>query len=201
VSAALCFSPGPAEGQATPPPRLPPGTPVTFIADDTVNVSAVRPGGRYRVHLDRDLVLDGTIVAPAGTHAVLIVVDKAPASARPALTVAIGEFNVRGGELPVRVIDDIVPAMVAGTLIPARTMGIVEEVDGAVVVRVPLPFALSTDPPTSIFSPLPAKTPPPPTIHARPRSTPSPAPVPSPTDSPRPPDEATLSPAPSPAPS
>ena len=112
----------------------------------------------------------------------------------PAIVIAIGRFNVRGGELPVTPVRATVTEVHVGTTIATRTMGSVEENGTHTVIRVPLPFALPADTPNAAFTPVPARTassrlfsPPPrrvrrpaPSRSASPTPTPSPSPSPSP---------------------
>ena len=160
------------------------GTPVTFVADDSVNTQTVRPGSTFKIHLRDELVIDGTTVAPAGTAARLIVIDRAPRSGGGnTLQIAIEDFKVRGGELPVAVLQPAVDVIALGTVIHAKTMGTVEQLDGRTVIRVPLPFTLPDDTPNGFYTPLPARTASARTVppaRAR-RPTPSPAPTASPT--------------------
>jgi hypothetical protein len=158
--AALCIPTALALAQTPPNPQLLPiGTRLDFVADDTINVDTVRPGGRYRAHLLHDLSLDGTTLAAAGTFARLIVTDKVR---RPdgstELRIALGEFHLKQGELPVAPLAGAVSTLAAGTVIPAQTLGIVERVTDRIVISVPVPVPLSTDPPNSAYRALPAKT-------------------------------------------
>jgi hypothetical protein len=147
---------------------LPAGTPLTFVADDSINTQTVRPGSVFKVHLRGDVVLDGTTIAATGTTARLIVVDRTPRTGSGnTLQIAIEGFRIRGGELPVAPLRPAVDVLVAGTEIPTRTMGTVEQLDGRTVIRVPLPFALPLDVPNGAFTPVPART-------AQPRVVPSP---------------------------
>ena len=138
---------------------LPAGTPLTFVADDTINTQTVRPGSAFKVHLRGDVVLDGTTIAANGTTARLVVIDRTPRTGGGnTLQIAIEGFKVRGGELPVALLQPSVEALAAGTAIGTKTMGTVEQIDGRTVIRVPLPFALPADVPNGFFTPVPART-------------------------------------------
>jgi len=117
--AALCIPSGLALAQTPPGHSLPPGTRLDFIADDTINVDTVRAGGQYRVHLARALVLDGTPLAPAGTIARLIVTEKIRRTDGVSeLRLALGEFHLRQGELPLTPVTPGVSAVTTGMIIP-----------------------------------------------------------------------------------
>jgi hypothetical protein len=158
--AALCIPAALAQAQAPPAAHLlPAGTRLDFVADDTVNADAVKAGGRYRVHLAHDLLLDGTAIAAAGTPARLIVTDKekaADGSAQVFFTLA--EFKLRAGELPVTAVDAIVAGVKPGQTIPALTGGSVERTAERVVIHVPVPVELSSDDPHAAYVPPPMKT-------------------------------------------
>jgi hypothetical protein len=189
VSAALCIPVGLALAQTPPPsPVLPAGTRLDFVADDSINVDTARPGGRFRIHLAHDLVLNGTPLAVAGTSARLVVTEK---EARPdgsaALHLTVAEFKLRAGELPVAPLTPIVSAVSAGTVIPAETLGTVERDADRTVIRVPVPVPLSSDVPYAPFRPAAPKSPEP-LRSPRPRgATPTPLPTTfNPPDSPAP---------------
>ena len=172
---------------------LPAGTPLTFVSDATVDLKTVRPGRVFKVHLHDELVLGKTVIAAAGTTAQLVILDRVTqAGGAPAVVIAIGDFNVRGGELPVTPVRATVTAMEVGTQIATRTMGSVEAQSGRTVIRVPLPFALPADTPNAAFTPVPARTnagrifSPPPRGVRRPSPSPSPSPTPIPTPTPSP---------------
>ena len=159
MAAALCIPSGLVLAQASSSAHvLPSGTPLDFIADDTINIESVRPGGQYKVHLVKDLILDGTPLASAGTSARLVVTAKTKTASGTSLRIALDNFKLKAGELPVAPIVPDVSVMVAGTDIAARTIGLVERTPDRIVIRVPVPFALSTDKPSSFFTPLPART-------------------------------------------
>jgi hypothetical protein len=158
--AALCIPTALVLAQTPPAPQLLPlGTRLDFVADDTINVDSVRPGGRYRAHLLRDLSLDGTILAAAGTVVRLIVTDKVRhPDGSTELRIALGEFRLQPGELPVAPLAGTVSAVTAGTVIPAQTLGIVERAADRIVISVPVPVPLASDPPNFPYRAVPAKT-------------------------------------------
>ena len=175
--AALCIPTGLALAQTPPLHSLPPGTRLDFVADDTINGDTVRPGGQFRIHLAHALVLDGTPLAPAGATARLIVTDNIRrADGSTELRIALGEFRLRQGELPLSAVTPGVPAVTAGMLIPATTAGSVERTADRIVISVPAPVPLSTNPPNAAYSPFPALTPPP--LRPVPRRGATPTPLP-----------------------
>ena len=176
--AALCIPAAIALAQGPPAPHvLPAGARLDFIADDTVSADTVRPGGRFRVHLAHDLLLDGTALAPAGTVARLVVIDKDKATdGTSELYIALTEFKLRQGELPVSPLDAIVAGVKPGQTIPAQTGGSVERTADRVVIRIPVPVTLSSDEPHASYVPPPLKTPAP--VLPPPRKGASPSPVP-----------------------
>lgn len=168
---------------------LPAGTPLTFVSDASADVKTVRPGSVFKVHLLGELDLAGTILAAPGTSAQLVVLDRiTQPGGVPAIVIAIGSFTIRGGELPVTPVRPNLTALQVGTTIATRTMGSVEASGTRTVIRVPLPFALPTDAPNAVFTPVPARTassrltPPPRRVRR-----PTPVPSPSPSASPSPP--------------
>jgi hypothetical protein len=165
---------------------LPTGTSLTFVSDATVDPKTVRPGRVFKVHLRDELALDGTTIAAAGTVAQLVVLDRVTQTGgKAAIVIAIGNFNVRGGELPLTPVAATVATLESGTLIATRTMGSVEQIGTRTVIRVPLPFSLPADAPNGAFTPVPARTNGP-VVRPRPVRRPSPSPTPSPTDTPSP---------------
>lgn len=175
---------------------LPTGTSLTFVSDATLDPKTVRSGRVFKVHLRDELVLDGTTIAAAGTTAELVVLDRVTETGgKPAIVIAIGKFNVRGGELPLTPVTATIATLELGTLIPTHTMGSVEQIGTRTMIRVPLPFSLPADTPNGAFTPVPARTSGPPVVRPRPVRRPTPSPAPSPTPS------ATDPPSPSDAPS
>jgi len=159
---------------------LPAGTVVVFISEGHLDVGA-RPGSTVAVHLRDALVLDGVAVAPAGAKARLLLSGSANQDGRREAAISVDRFAVSGGTLPVTPVDPLLPAIEPGTEIAARTQGIVERVGNRYSVRIPFPFALSTDRPAAYYTPTPARTAPPNSMIPRRRG---PSPTPSPTASP-----------------
>ena len=155
--AALCVSTILA---AAPPPTLPSGTLLTFVADDAVEARSVRPGGSYKAHLRDELILDGVVLAPAGTSVQLLVADveRNPGAVRMRIALQHFPINVAASELPVVPLTPLVDAVPAGLVIVARTVGSVVQDGDRIVVRSSLPFALSTDAPNAFFTPIPFRT-------------------------------------------
>ncbi len=183
--AALCIPAGLALAQ-TSTDQLPAGTRLDFVADDSVNATTAHPGGRFRVHLLHDLVLNGSALAPAGTAATLLVTEGArhDADGPPQMTVTLVEFRLPAGELPVAPLTASVTGITAGSAIPAQTMGSVERTGGRVVIHVPVPVPLPSDALNAAFTPFPARTVEP--LLPRPRRSAPPLPSPSPSPSPAP---------------
>ena len=159
---------------------LPTGTSLIFVSDATVDPKTVRPGRVFKVHLLAELVLDGTMIAAAGTPAQLVVLDRVTESGgKPAMVIAIGNFNVRGGELPVTPVTATVATLESGGRIATHTMGSIEQIGTRTIIRVPLPFSLPVDPPNGAFTPVPARTNGPGVVRPRPVRRPHPSPAPS----------------------
>jgi len=191
----LACSSGLALAQSETAGVLPVGTTLTFVSDATVDPKTVGPGRVFKVHLRDDLVLAGTMLAATGTLAQLVVLDRVTeVGGAAAIVIAVGGFNVRGGELPVTPVRPTISAIVPGTLIATRTMGSVEERNGRTMIRVPLPFALPADKPHAAYTPVPARTANPRIVSPPPRGVRRPSPTPSPTP------EATPTPEPTPEP-
>jgi hypothetical protein len=189
VTAALALSASVALAQPS-PSRIAAGTILDFVSDDAINVQTVRPGGEYRAHLKSDLVLDGRTIAPAGSPARLIVVDRLRlVDGRTMLQVALSHFHLPPGDLPLAPVEPVVETIAAGTLIPAKTEGSVEHIDDRLVIRIPLPFLPPNDTPFGFYTPVPARTAAPRAVGERPPRRPTPTPA------------ATAPPAPAPVPS
>jgi hypothetical protein len=169
---------------AAPPPQhvLPAGTAVVFVTDAPLDAGR-RDGDVVTVHLRDALVLDGTTLAPAGTHAVLLVGRSVTTGGKRVEAVSLERFSVSAGLLPVRAVEPIVPPVPAGATIEARTLAEVDHLGERYSIRIPFPFRLSGDQPASAYTPTPARTAPPRSVmkpEPRPTATPSPTASPDP---------------------
>jgi hypothetical protein len=160
-------------------PALPIGSPLTIIADETVD-PRVRPGSEFRAHLRDPLTVGGTLVATAGTAARLVVTAKETAKdGAPAYRIAIIGLNLGlAGTLPVAPTTPTVGHVTAGMAIPATTLAAVGFEQGKIRVVVPLPFKLSNESPNGGYTPAPLRTAGP-VITRRGKPGPSPTPTPS----------------------
>jgi hypothetical protein len=195
--AVLCLPPGLALAQTSTAYTLPIGTRIDFIADDAVNTATVRPGGSFRIHLAQPLTLDGMPLATAGTPARLLVADtfKRP-DGTVMLSIALGGFRLKAGELPLTPIDVNLSAVTPGMTIAASTLGSIERAQDRIVIRVPVPAQLSSAAPISAFTALPALTPAP--LLPVPRRGASPTPLPTTFNPPEPSDAPSDAPSASP---
>jgi hypothetical protein len=162
--------------QATAEPaqqQLPPGSAVVFVCDGHLDVGA-KPGSSTRVHLRDALTLDGTVVAPAGTAARLVVGGVVNAGGKRQASITVEDFTTKYGLLPVRAKTALLGGIDPGVTIEATTLARVERIGDRIAIVVPFPFRLSTDVPLSVYTPTPAKTAPLPSA----RSTPHPTSVP-----------------------
>lgn len=139
---------------------LPAGSVVVFVTDASLDTGR-REGDVVRVHLRNSLLLDGTILAAAGTRAELVVggITAPDGKRRPA--VSIERFSIDAGLMPVKAVRPIVAPVAAGAEIEAVTMAEVDHIDDRWSIRIPFPFRLSGDQPASAYTPTPARTPPP----------------------------------------
>lgn len=157
---------------------MPSGTRLDFVADDTINVETVRTGGRFRAHLAQPLTLEGTQLAPAGATAHVFVTDKVM---RPdgshAIDIALGDFRLKAGELPIAPLTPTVSEFVPGTVVSAVTQGSIERMGDRIVIRVPVPMPLSTLAPNPAYTAYPAVTPAPIVPGPRRGATPTPLPT------------------------
>lgn len=158
---------------------LPAGTAVVFVTDAQLDPGR-REGDVVAVHLRDALVLDGTVLAAAGTRAYLLVgsVEGPNGTRRPA--VSLERFTITPGLLPVKAVAPIVPPVPAGAQIDARTEAEIDHIGDRYSIRVPFPFRLSNDAPSSAYTPTPARTASPSMLLQRPRRGSSPSPAPSP---------------------
>ncbi|HEY0395703.1 MAG TPA: hypothetical protein VGD01_14485 [Candidatus Elarobacter sp.] len=152
---------------------LPAGTAVVFVTDAALDARP-RDGDVVRAHLRDNLVLDGTIVAAAGTHAELVAATAIGPDKTRHTSVSIDRFSITAGLMPVKPVEPIVPPVPAGTPIEATTLAEVDHIGDRWSIRLLFPFRLSNDPPASAYTPTPARTAPP-SIQV-PRGRPTPAP-------------------------
>jgi hypothetical protein len=161
---------------AAPAATLPAGSVLTFVTDDALDLKTARAGNHIRAHLRSDLVVGGSIVAPSGTPAGVLITDIRHDAGAVRIRFALDHFALRSaGELPVEPLTPVVDAIPAGVAVPARTAGIVVVDGDRTIVRVPVPFPLSSDAPSAAFRSLPYRTLPPATAPSgdRPSSAPS----------------------------
>jgi hypothetical protein len=154
---------------------LPAGTAVVFVTDANLDAGR-REGDAVSVHLRDALTLDGTVLAPAGTRARLLVGGTSGPDGKRIPAFVLDHFSISAGLLPVKPLVPIVPPLATGAEIEARTLANVDNFGDRLSIRVPFPFGLSGDQPASQYTPTPART-------AAPRNPmkPSPAPTPFPT--------------------
>ncbi|HEY0383364.1 MAG TPA: hypothetical protein VGC72_14310 [Candidatus Elarobacter sp.] len=171
-----------ATAQSRPQHVLPTGSAVVFVTDANLDAGR-REGDVVSVHLRDALTLDGTVLAPAGTRARLLVGGTTGPDGKRVAAFVLDRFSISAGLLPVKPLVPIVPPLAAGAQIEARTLAEVDNFGDRVSIRVPFPFGLSGDQPASMYTPTPART-------AAPRNPmkPSPAPTPYPTAPPAAPD-------------
>ena len=175
---ALCIPPALALAQSPANHALPAGTRLDFIADDTINVDTVRAGGQFRVHLAQPLMLDGSQLAAAGTAARLFVTEKMKQpDGSNAIQIALGDFHLKQGEMPVVPVNLTITVVVPGTVVPAITQGSIERSGDRIVIRVPVPMSLSTLAPSAPYTAYPAVTPAPVVPGPRRGATPTPLPT------------------------
>jgi hypothetical protein len=180
MGAALCIPAAWAGADA--PVALPSGTALTFVSDATVDPRTVHPGNRFRVHLQTDLRLGPVLLAAASTPADLVVV-AVVRMPTPGLRIALERFVLPGiGDVPLRAATPEVDRIDAGGTVAATTAGVVDLVAGRAVIRVPLPFPLTGDPPNAPFRAQPARTTEPVLRPRRPGDPPAAAPSPTPVD-------------------
>ena len=158
ATAFLLLSAAWATAQSRQPHVLPAGTAVVFVTDSNLDAGR-REGDVVSVHLRDALTLDGTVLAPAGTRAYVVVGENVNAAGkRVSTTYSLDRFSINAGLLPVKAAEPIVPPLAAGTEISATTLAAVDHVGDRWSIRVPFPFQLSGDQPASVYTPTPART-------------------------------------------
>ncbi len=165
-----------ANATAEPPQHaLPAGSTVVFVVDGHLDIAA-RRGSTVRVHLRDDLVLDGKVLAAAGTPAQLVIGGTTTEHGARVAVVGIDDFTSTIGLIPVRPAFGA-PAIEPGTMIEAQTLARIDHLGDRFAITVPFPFRLSNEPPLSVYTPTPAKTANPVIIQrGKPRTLPSPGP-------------------------
>ncbi len=166
---------------------LPSGTAVVFVTDSNLDPGR-REGDVVSVHLRDALTLDGTVLAPAGARARVLVGGTDTPDGKRIRAYSLDRFSINAGLLPVKAVDPIVAPLPAGAEIAATTLAAVDHVGDRWSIRVPFPFQLTGDQPASSYTPTPARTASP---KMQMKREPSPTPTAQPTTSP-----ASASPAP-----
>jgi hypothetical protein len=156
---------------------LPAGSAVAFVTDAPLNPGR-REGDVIAVHLRDNLILDGTILAAAGSRADLVVGGTAGPDGKRRPLYTLERFTLNAGLMPVRSIEPIVPPLAAGATIEATTQAEVDHIGDRYSIRLPFPFRLSNDPPASAYTPTPARTAPPALPIGRRGATPAPTSAP-----------------------
>jgi len=168
---------------------LEPGATVIFVSDSNVD-SRVGRNSSFRAHLKDRLVHGDVVIAEPGMTVQLTVVDKnMRIDGIPVYTIAFSRFRTLAGDLPVTPVTPEVTEIHPGTEFTARTEATVVDDGSHLRVRIPLPFALSNDPPQGEFTPIPVRTYAPlvrPRGPDRRRPGPSPSPSASPSPAPSP---------------
>jgi hypothetical protein len=136
---------------------LPAGTAVVFVTDANLDAGR-REGDAVSVHLRDALMLDGTVLAPAGTRARLLIGGTDNPTGKRTPAISLDRFSIGAGLLPVRANAPVVAPLPAGTAIAATTLAEVDQFGDRVSIRVPFPFRLSGDQPASMYTPTPART-------------------------------------------
>ena len=169
-----------ATAQSERPRGLPPGTVVVFVLDSNLDPGR-REGDVVSVHLRDALMLDGTVLAPAGARAYVLIGGTDTPNGKRTRAYSLDRFSINAGLLPVKAVDPIVAPLAAGAQIPATTLAAVDHVGDRWSIRVPFPFALTGDQPASAYTPTPARTASP---KMQMKREPSPTPTAQPTPSP-----------------
>lgn len=186
ATAFLLLSAAWATAQAPRQHVLPAGTVVAFITDAPLDAGR-REGDVVSVHLRDNVLLDGTVLAPAGTRAQLLIGGVTTPDGRRRPAISLDHFTINAGLMPVKSVEPIVPPLPAGALIEATTLAAVDHIGDRYSIRIPFPFQLSGDQPASAYTPTPARTATARTMmRPEPKTSPTPAPAPSATSVPEP---------------
>ena len=156
---------------------LPAGTAIVFVTDGSLDAGR-REGDTVSVHLRDALMLDGTVLAPAGTRAYVVIGGTETPDGKRSRAYSLDRFSINAGLLPVKAVAPIVPPIASGAEIPATTLAAVDHLGERWSIRVPFPFQLTGDQPASMYTPTPARTASPKIMMKR---EPSPTPTPVPT--------------------
>ena len=156
------------------------GTAVVFVTDANLDAGR-REGDAVPVHLRDALILDGTVLAPAGTRARVLIGGTETPDGKRTRAYSLDRFSINAGLLPVRSVAPIIPPLAAGAEIPATTLAAVDHLGERWSIRVPFPFQLTGDQPASAYTPTPARTASP---KLQMKREPSPTPTPQPTSLP-----------------
>jgi hypothetical protein len=160
---------------------LPSGTAVVFVTDAPVDPGR-REGDVVGVHLRDAIMLDGTVLAAAGTRAHLLYGGYTTPDGKRHPAISLDHFSVNAGLMPVRTVTPVVPPLPSGAQIDAVTLADVDHIGERWSIRIPFPFRLTGDQPASAYTPTPARTAPPKALMKPER--PTPTPTASPTASP-----------------
>jgi len=136
---------------------LPAGTAVVFVTDAALDAGR-REGDVVTIHLRDPLVLDGAVIAAAGTHAQLLVGGVTGPDGKRHSVVSLDHFSINGVLMPVKPVEPIVPPIPAGAQIDATTLAEIDHIGDRWSIRIPFPFQLSGDEPASAYTPTPART-------------------------------------------
>jgi hypothetical protein len=136
---------------------LPAGTAVVFVTDGSLDAGR-REGDVVSVHLRDALMLDGTVLAPAGARAFVLIGGTETPDGKRTRAYSLDRFTINAGLLPVKAVAPIVPPIASGAEIPATTLAAIDHVGDRWSIRVPFPFKLTGDQPASMYTPTPART-------------------------------------------
>ena len=136
---------------------LPTGTAVVFVTDGNLDPGR-REGDVVSVHLRGALMLDGTVLAPAGARAYVVIGGTDTPDGKRIRAYSLDRFSINAGLLPVKAVTPIAAPLAAGAEIAATTLAEVDHLGDRWSIRVPFPFQLTGDQPASAYTPTPART-------------------------------------------